>query len=493
MKFHWRPKLGTAVDLLGRGGEDRRRRPGLSTAATCSRPSTRATSRNGSSASSSSTRTFADALPFDMLDATKLIPEEMVPVEIDRPDGARPQPRQLLRRDRAGRLPADQHPARHRLLATTRCCRAGCSPISTRRSRGSARPTSTRSRSTRRSCPFQNFQRDGQMQTLVPKGRANYEPNSLAEAGEDGGPRESPRRRLRARSPERRARRSGREAAPARRELRRPLQPGAAVLPLADRDRAGAPRLRAGVRAVQGGARARPQAHARPTCATSTRDLAKRVADGLAMPLPPQGEPAARRRSTWSRRRRCRSCKNAKPRWRAARSASCSPTARTRRQIDAREEGVRGAPAARSMLVAPKVGGLKLKGGTLEGRRPARRHALGAVRRGRARPAGEQAQDCLRRTARRCSWSWTPSATCKTIGHMPREQGRHARQGRHRAGRGRVPERAVSASIAPEAPLGSRAQGANAGISLLFAINLRNGTPPRAFDAYYPQIKGHFS
>jgi catalase len=40
-------------------------------------------------------------------------------------------------------------------------------------------------------CPFQNFQRDGMMQTLVPTGRANYEPNSLAEAG-DGGPRACP-------------------------------------------------------------------------------------------------------------------------------------------------------------------------------------------------------------------------------------------------------------------------------------------------------------
>src|SRR3546814_5341399 len=40
-------------------------------------------------------------------------------------------------------------------------------------------------------CPFHNFQRDGMMQTLVPTGRANYEPNSLAEAGENGGPRES--------------------------------------------------------------------------------------------------------------------------------------------------------------------------------------------------------------------------------------------------------------------------------------------------------------
>ena len=31
-------------------------------------------------------------------------------------------------------------------------------------------------------CPLANFQRDGQMQMSVPKGRANYEPNSLAEA-----------------------------------------------------------------------------------------------------------------------------------------------------------------------------------------------------------------------------------------------------------------------------------------------------------------------
>ena len=36
---------------------------------------------------------------------------------------------------------------------------------------------------------FANFQRDGHMQTMVFKGRANYEPNSLAEAGEIGGPR----------------------------------------------------------------------------------------------------------------------------------------------------------------------------------------------------------------------------------------------------------------------------------------------------------------
>src|SRR5262249_10210044 len=42
-------------------------------------------------------------------------------------------------------------------------------------------------------CPFQNLQRDGQMQTQVFKGRANYEPNSLAEAGEPAGPRADPK------------------------------------------------------------------------------------------------------------------------------------------------------------------------------------------------------------------------------------------------------------------------------------------------------------
>jgi len=41
-------------------------------------------------------------------------------------------------------------------------------------------------------CPFQNLQRDGMMQTQVFKGRATYEPNSLGEAGEYSGPRETP-------------------------------------------------------------------------------------------------------------------------------------------------------------------------------------------------------------------------------------------------------------------------------------------------------------
>ena len=45
---------------------------------------------------------------------------------------------------------------------------------------------------TPRGCPFQNFQQDGHMRMAVPKGRANYQPNSWGE-----GPRESPSRGFR--------------------------------------------------------------------------------------------------------------------------------------------------------------------------------------------------------------------------------------------------------------------------------------------------------
>ena len=50
----------------------------------------------------------------DLLDPTKIVPEELAPVQADRPADADRQPDQLLRRDRAGRLPHRQPGARHR-------------------------------------------------------------------------------------------------------------------------------------------------------------------------------------------------------------------------------------------------------------------------------------------------------------------------------------------------------------------------------------------
>jgi catalase len=100
-------------------------------------------------------------------------------------------------------------------------------------------------------CPVHNFQQDGHMAMRNPKGRANYEPNSW------GGPRERPGR------PATAFRRRGErpEGPAAAGELRRPLQPGAAVLHQPDAHRAEAHRRRAGVRAFQVRAGGHPPAH----------------------------------------------------------------------------------------------------------------------------------------------------------------------------------------------------------------------------------------
>ena len=88
---------------------------------------------------------------FDLLDPTKIVPEEARTAATRRPHGAQPQPRQLLRRDRAGRVPHRQRRAAASTSRTTRCCRDGCSRTSTRSCRASAGRTSPTSRSTRRS------------------------------------------------------------------------------------------------------------------------------------------------------------------------------------------------------------------------------------------------------------------------------------------------------------------------------------------------------
>jgi len=135
---------------------------------------------------------FAAKLPFDVLDPTKLIPEELLPV--------RP----------IGRMVLDRNP--DNFFAETEqvaFCPANIVPgvdfsndpllqgrlfsyLDTQKSRlGTANFHQIPINAPK--CPVMNLQRDGQMQMLQPKGRANYEPNTLAEtAGEIGGPRECP-------------------------------------------------------------------------------------------------------------------------------------------------------------------------------------------------------------------------------------------------------------------------------------------------------------
>ncbi|RAW02095.1 catalase [Pseudochryseolinea flava] len=133
----------------------------------------------------------ADSLPFDVLDPTKLIPEEVVPVRI------------------VGRMVLDRNP--DNFFSETEqvaYCPANVVPgidftndpllqgrlfsyLDTQKSRlGTANFNQLPINAPK--CPFGNFQRDGMMQTQVFKGRANYEPNSLNMANEETGPRECP-------------------------------------------------------------------------------------------------------------------------------------------------------------------------------------------------------------------------------------------------------------------------------------------------------------
>jgi catalase len=141
---------------------------------------------------------FANAQPYDVLDATKLIPEEVLPVRIvgrmvlDRyPDNF------FAETEQVAFVPSHVVPGigfsndpllQGRLFSytDTQLSRLGSVnfhqlPINSAKGRAEAA-----------GCPFMNQQRDGHMQMAVPKGRANYEPNSLAKAGEEAGAREDP-------------------------------------------------------------------------------------------------------------------------------------------------------------------------------------------------------------------------------------------------------------------------------------------------------------
>ncbi|MBY0561021.1 MAG: catalase [Hyphomicrobium sp.] len=131
---------------------------------------------------------FADKFAFDVLDATKLIPEEVLPVQI------------------VGRLVLDR--VVDNFFAETEqvaFCTQNIPPgidfsddpllqgrnfsyLDTQLKRlGSPNFTHLPVNAPR--CPFAHFQQDGHMAMHNPKGRANYEPNSW---GEEGGPRETP-------------------------------------------------------------------------------------------------------------------------------------------------------------------------------------------------------------------------------------------------------------------------------------------------------------
>ena len=131
---------------------------------------------------------FANKFDFDILDASKIIPEEQIPLKV------------------VGRLVLDRNPAN--FFAETEqvaFCASHVVPgidftndpllqgrlfsyLDTQLKRLGG-PNFAEIPINRPKCPVMNFQRDGHMQVAIPEGRVNYSPNSLA----TGGPRPDPR------------------------------------------------------------------------------------------------------------------------------------------------------------------------------------------------------------------------------------------------------------------------------------------------------------
>ncbi len=125
---------------------------------------------------------FAEKFDFDVLDATKIIPEEQVPVRDHRHADARRQCRQFLRRDRAGRLLHAEHRARASTSSNDPLLQGrNFSYLDTQLKRLGG-PNFTHIPINAPKCPVRHFQQDGHMAMTNPKGRANYEPNSWGEA-----------------------------------------------------------------------------------------------------------------------------------------------------------------------------------------------------------------------------------------------------------------------------------------------------------------------
>jgi len=190
VKFHWKPKLGLASTLwdeavkIAGADPDFHRRDLFEAIDRGDYP-------EWELGIQAFDEEFADSLPYDVLDPTKIIPEEVLPV--------RPIGRMVLDRwpdnffaetEQVAYCPANIVPGvdftndpllQGRLFSylDTQLKRLGSTnfhqiPVNAPK------------------CPVMNFQRDGHMQMLQPKGRANYEPNSLGDAGEEDGPRECP-------------------------------------------------------------------------------------------------------------------------------------------------------------------------------------------------------------------------------------------------------------------------------------------------------------
>ena len=305
---------------------------------------------------------FATAQPYDVLDATKLIPEEEIPVEIvGRMTLNRNVDNFFAETEQAAFLPSNVIPGvdisndpllQGRLFSylDTQKSRLGTTnfhqiPVNAPK------------------CPFHNMQRDGLMQTMVPRGRANYEPNSLAEAGEDGGPRAAPAIGF-ASFPENGERNAPQEKLRIRAELFADHYSQARMFYLSQTANEQAHIASALVCELSKVTLDHVRSRVVSRLRNIDEDLAKRVADGLAMPLPDKA-PAARKPVELPISDALSIQKNAVPTFAGRKVGILFAEGSDKAMIDKLVSGITKAGGA-VFLVAPKAGPIKVKGGMLK-------------------------------------------------------------------------------------------------------------------------------
>lgn len=361
VKFHWKPVLGMqsttwdeAVKISGADPDYHRR------------DLHEAIEAGDFPAWELGVQTFDDAWaakqPYDVLDATKLIPEEEIPVRIiGKMTLNRNVDNFFAETEQAAFLPTNLIPGidfsndpllQGRLFSylDTQKSRLGTTnfhqiPINAPK------------------CPMHNFQRDGAMQTLVPTGRANYEPNSLAQAGEDGGPRECPETGF-ASFAETGERTDTTAKVRARGELFADHFSQARMFYLSQTENEQAHIASAIVFELSKVS----LPHVRDRVVAQIRnideDLAKRIATGLAIDLP-KAEKPARKPVDLGTSDALSIQKNAKDMLKGRKVGILFAEGSDKGAIDSVKSAVESAGGS-VMLIAPKIGGIKVAGGTLK-------------------------------------------------------------------------------------------------------------------------------
>ena len=125
---------------------------------------------------------------FDLLDPTKLIPEELVPVQRVGKMVLNRNPDNFFAENEQKQHSIRSYCSQCRTSPTIRCCRDVCSPTDTQISLVFCGPNFHEIPINRPTCPYRNFQNDGMHRMGIDTNPANYEPNSI----NDNWPRETP-------------------------------------------------------------------------------------------------------------------------------------------------------------------------------------------------------------------------------------------------------------------------------------------------------------